>query len=78
MVSFPGSVHVSKKVRRLLRIKQFDVTFDTAFDAVIKAAPNLVRGAGAPHLDQALYEAGYAHSVEVWNRQDNWPEDFMA
>lgn len=79
MVSFPDSVHISKNVRRLLRIKQFDVTFDTAFDAVIRRCAEPRPG----KLDltwirpdvieayEAMYEAGYAHSVEVWDRQGN-------
>jgi leucyl/phenylalanyl-tRNA--protein transferase len=37
MVSNADSVHISKTVRRLLRVKQFEVTFDTDFDAVIEA-----------------------------------------
>jgi len=79
MVSFPDSVHIGKNVRRLLRGKQFRVTFDTAFGAVIRgcAEPR----PGKLHLTwirqdiidayEALYEAGYAHSVEVWDRQGN-------
>ena len=79
MISFPESVHISKNVRRLLRVEQFEVTFDTAFDAVIAACaePRPER----PHLTwirpdiiaayRALHEAGYAHSVEVWDRSGN-------
>ena len=37
MVSFPEAVHISKTTRRLLRIKQFEVTFDIAFAAVMTA-----------------------------------------
>jgi leucyl/phenylalanyl-tRNA--protein transferase len=37
IISFPDSGHISKNVRRLLRVEQFEVTFDTAFDAVIAA-----------------------------------------
>lgn len=79
MVSFPDSVHISKNVRRLLRIKQFEVTFDTAFDAVIEACAE--PRPGRAHLTwirpdiiaayKALHEAGYAHSVEVWDRSGN-------
>ncbi|HXG79410.1 MAG TPA: leucyl/phenylalanyl-tRNA--protein transferase [Methyloceanibacter sp.] len=79
MVSFPGSVHISKHVRRLLRNKQFRVTFDSAFGVVIRACaeprpgklpltwirPDIIEAY------EALYEAGYAHSVEVWDRQGN-------
>jgi leucyl/phenylalanyl-tRNA---protein transferase len=63
MVSFPDSVHISKNVRRLLRVKQFVVTFEPR--------------PGRAHLTwirpayQALHDAGYAHSVEVWDRSGN-------
>jgi leucyl/phenylalanyl-tRNA---protein transferase len=32
----PQDIHVSKTVRRLLRLKQFEVTFDAAFGGVIR------------------------------------------
>jgi len=79
MVCFPKDVHISKTMRRLLRSRQFEVTFDTAFAAVIRACaePRPVR----PHITwirpeiiaayQALHAAGYAHSVEVWDRKGN-------
>ena len=76
MVSFPDEVHISKVVRRLLRIKRFEVTFDTDFDAVIAACAS--PRPGKPQLTwirpdimqacRALHDAGYAHSVEVWDR----------
>ena len=76
LVSFPGEVHIAKNVRRLLRSKQFVVTFDTAFEAVLAACAE--PRPGRPHLTwirpdimqayKALHEAGYAHSVEVWDR----------
>jgi leucyl/phenylalanyl-tRNA--protein transferase len=76
MVCFPSDVHIAKNVRRLLRNKQFTATFDTAFDAVVAACAE--PRPGRPHLTwirpdiaqayRALHEAGYAHSVEVWDR----------
>ena len=76
LVSFPGEVHIAKNVRRLLRSKQFVVTFDTAFEAVLAACAE--PRPGRLHLTwirpdimqayKALHEAGYAHSVEVWDR----------
>jgi leucyl/phenylalanyl-tRNA--protein transferase len=79
MVSLPGTFHVSKTVGRLLRNGRFTVTFDTAFDDVIAAcaAPR----SGRMHLTwirpeivkayRALYDAGHAHSIEVWDRAGN-------
>lgn len=76
MVCRPDDIHVSKTTRRLLRLEQFEVTFDTAFDAVIRACAE--PRPGRPGLTwirpdiiaayQALHDAGYAHSVEVWDR----------
>jgi leucyl/phenylalanyl-tRNA---protein transferase len=75
MVCFPDSIHVSKNLRRLLRNKRFEVTFDTAFDAVIEACGE--PRPGRWHITwirpdiiaayRALHAAGYAHSVEVWD-----------
>jgi leucyl/phenylalanyl-tRNA--protein transferase len=76
MVSLPGTFHVSKTVGRLLRNGRFKVTFDTAFADVIAACAE--PRSGWMHLTwirpeiikayQALHDAGYAHSVEVWDR----------
>jgi leucyl/phenylalanyl-tRNA--protein transferase len=79
MICRPGDIHVAKTTCRLLRLKQYDVTFDTAFDAVIRACaeprpgrphPTWIR----PDIIEAyggLHEAGYAHSVEVWDHAGN-------
>ncbi len=79
MVSFPETVHISKTTRRLLRIKQYEVTFDTAFAAVMTACAE--PRPGRMHVTwirpdviesyQALHAAGLAHSVEVWDRSGN-------
>lgn len=76
MVSFPENVYISKNTRRLIRLNEFDVTFDTDFAGVISACAE--PRSGRPHLTwitpaiiqqfTALYEAGYAHSVEVRDR----------
>jgi leucyl/phenylalanyl-tRNA--protein transferase len=79
MVSFPAEVHIAKNVRRLLRIKQFRVTFDSDFAGVVAACAE--QRPGRAHLTwirpdivqayQALFDAGHAHSVEVWDRAGN-------
>jgi leucyl/phenylalanyl-tRNA--protein transferase len=72
MVLFPENSYVSKSVRRL--IKQFDVTFDSDFEAVIEACAGPQPGrptsisVGSIDAYAALHAAGYAHSVEVWDR----------
>jgi leucyl/phenylalanyl-tRNA--protein transferase len=61
--------HVSRSLRRVRA--HFDVTFDTAFGAVVAGCANPNR----PHgwIDESfaaaytrLHELGWAHSVEVW------------
>ncbi|MGH9809419.1 MAG: leucyl/phenylalanyl-tRNA--protein transferase, partial [Terriglobia bacterium] len=79
MICRPDDIHVAKTTGRLLRLEQYDVTFDTAFDAVIRACAE--SRPGRPHLTwirpdiidayEALHEAGYAHSVEVWDQAGN-------
>jgi leucyl/phenylalanyl-tRNA--protein transferase len=76
MVCFLENVHIPKTTRRLLRLGEFEVTFDTAFDAVIRACAE--PRPGRPHVTwirpeviesyTALYATGHAHSVEVWDR----------
>jgi leucyl/phenylalanyl-tRNA--protein transferase len=79
MVCFFDNVHIPKTTRRLLRLKEFEVSFDTAFDAVIRACAEPRPGRFhvtwiRPEVIEsytALYEAGLAHSVEVWDRAGN-------
>jgi leucyl/phenylalanyl-tRNA---protein transferase len=74
MVLFFERARVEKTVRRLLRNNKFQVTFDTAFDDVVRACAKPRPGATpltwiTPPV-QALFARvhadGYAHSVEVW------------
>lgn len=72
-ILFPERLKVSRSLRKSLRNKPFQVTFDTAFEAVIDAcaAPRTGESgtwitpdmAAAYHL---LHRLGHAHSVEVW------------
>lgn len=66
--------HVPSNVRKLVRKQLYKVTFDQAFSEVVKgcAAPTERRTFTwiSPEVINAyiqLYEAGYAHSFEVWN-----------
>ncbi len=65
MVSFPENAYVSQRAWRLLQTRAYGVSFDEDFAGVVRAC--------APEPDlaaafNALHEAGYAHSVEVWDR----------
>jgi leucyl/phenylalanyl-tRNA--protein transferase len=65
-----------KRLRRLMRHGLYTVTFDRDFEGVIKACAG--KRDGRWHLTwitprimrayAALYDAGLAHSFEVWNR----------
>lgn len=73
-VLFPDALKVSKSLRQALRSNRFQVTDNQCFLQVIK------RCAESPRKDQdgtwilpemqeaylALHQAGYAHSIEVW------------
>ncbi len=76
MVMHPAQFHVSKTTKRLMKKNTYRVTFDTAFDEVIKACsgrrknrpfqltwitPKIMR------LYSELHAMGHAHSFEVWN-----------
>jgi len=76
-VLYPGSVHVSRRLRRRYNQGQFSLTADQAFSQVIEAC-------SAPRRDQdgtwisdemraayiRLHQLGIAHSVEVWAGDD--------
>lgn len=69
-------LHISSRLGRTIRSGRFRVTVDAAFPAVMESCA--VRpGEGTwitPALIEgyvALHEAGYAHSVEVWDTEDD-------
>jgi leucyl/phenylalanyl-tRNA--protein transferase len=74
-VLFFDNLHIGKGLRRLMRQGRYTVTFDQDFEGVIKACAG--RRGGKWHLTwitptimrayAALFDAGHAHSFEVWN-----------
>lgn len=72
----PAEAHVSRKVRRLLRQHKYTITMDTAFASVMEACARPREGKVpltwiTPQIMRAYwkaYKAGYAHSVEVWDK----------
>ena len=74
MVLFPDQVKISKSMRAVLRKKQFEVTFNKAFDDVVEACAKVKRFGqngtwitpGLMEVYSTLYIQGHAHSVEVW------------
>ncbi len=74
-VLFPDRLKVARSMRPYFNQDKFTVTYDTDFEQVISACRTIARP-GQPgtwiHREvvsafRALYELGYAHSVEVWN-----------
>ncbi len=74
----PAAVHISRRLRRVLRRGLFRVTMNQAFEQVIQACADvrLRQGEGTwliPEMQQAylrLHRLGFAHSVEVWADDD--------
>lgn len=66
----PGSVHISRSLRRVLRKGTFRVTFDRAFERVMRACGHRDVGTWIiPDMVDAyveLHRLGHAHSFEVW------------
>ena len=73
MVLIPGEFKPSRSLAKVLRNAAYEVRCDTAFEQVMRgcAAPRGGHHGTWIHEDMiaaycALYEIGYAHSVEVW------------
>ena len=74
MVLFPDRLKVSKSMRTVLRKKQFEVTFNKAFDQVVEACAKVKRFGqngtwitpGLMEVYSTIHTQGHAHSVEVW------------
>jgi leucyl/phenylalanyl-tRNA--protein transferase len=74
MVLLPGSLHISRSLRKTLRKRAFRVTLDVDFEAVIGscAGPrdNAIGTWITAEMTDAyleLHRQGYAHSVECWH-----------
>jgi leucyl/phenylalanyl-tRNA---protein transferase len=75
MVLFIEDFHIERNLRRRLKHKDFHVTFDRDFDAVMRACAE--PRPGRPHLTwirediieafTRAHHAGLAHSIEVWD-----------
>ncbi|MEQ8860150.1 MAG: leucyl/phenylalanyl-tRNA--protein transferase [Pseudomonadales bacterium] len=75
-VLFPAEVRVSRRLARTLRNGPFTVTFDTAFNQVVRGCAAPRAGASGtwitPRMQRAyqrLHRSGYAHSCEVWQEE---------
>ena len=74
LVLFPRELHVPKRLKRLIRRGDFEITLDSAFRAVVEECAKIRTDQGqgtwiTSDMVQAycsLYRAGFAHSVEAW------------
>ncbi|AXG68435.1 leucyl/phenylalanyl-tRNA--protein transferase [Kordia sp. SMS9] len=74
MVLFPEDLRVSKSMKQLLRKETFSVTYNTAFEQVIRACALMYRPGQEDtwitnEMEEAyieLFKMGYITSVEVW------------
>jgi leucyl/phenylalanyl-tRNA--protein transferase len=65
--------HVPHNLRRRVQRREFEVTSDTAFEAVIRACADRDRTWITPRIIRAytrLHDRGHAHSVECWQEDD--------
>ncbi|MBN2785671.1 MAG: leucyl/phenylalanyl-tRNA--protein transferase [Pontiellaceae bacterium] len=72
MVLFLEKMRMGKGLRPLIQSGRYRVTFDTAFEDVVKACSERDWTWLNPEriaVELALHEAGHAHSVEVWNQE---------
>lgn len=73
-VLYPGQVHISRRLRRVLKQQRFRLTCNRAFDKVIDACAKvrLEKGEDTWLVDEMkvaykeLHHLGYAHSIEAW------------
>jgi len=76
-VLFFNELHIARRLRRQMRQGACTVTFDRDFDGVIAACAGHRQGRWhltwiTPKIMRAyaeLFDAGYAHSFEVWNER---------
>jgi leucyl/phenylalanyl-tRNA---protein transferase len=76
LVLYPDELHVSRSLMKTLKQDRFRVTLDQDFDQVITACAAAPRDkqpgtwitADMVDAYRRLHEAGFAHSVEVWNQ----------
>lgn len=74
---FFDALHIAKRLRRQMRQGHYTVTFDRDFEGVIKACAGSRAGRWhltwiTPKIMNAFalaFDAGYAHSFEVWNEK---------
>lgn len=74
MVLFPGELHLSRSLRKALKLNELRITADTAFAEVVDACAGRRPYASGTWITRdirgaynRLFELGHAHSVEAWH-----------
>ena len=69
--------HVPRSLAKLVRQNKFDITFNAAFPAVMRACAEPARGREKTWINRTildlygeLHRMGHAHSVEAWDGTD--------
>jgi leucyl/phenylalanyl-tRNA--protein transferase len=77
MILTPGSLAISRSLRKRLRRRDYEVRADTSFEQVMRACAEPREGQIGTWISAeminayvALNRAGYAHSVECWVEGD--------
>ncbi|MCM5662479.1 leucyl/phenylalanyl-tRNA--protein transferase [Galbibacter mesophilus] len=78
MVLYPSEIKISKSMRKILQKKTFQITYNTAFEAVITNCAKIKREGqdGTWIHDEMiksyteLHQLGWAKSVEVWHEDE--------
>jgi leucyl/phenylalanyl-tRNA---protein transferase len=81
LILTPERLHISKSLKKTIRKNRFHITFDCAFESVIKGCSQAKRGdeqeGGTWITDDMLtaytelHRLGHAHSVEAWVLEDD-------
>jgi leucyl/phenylalanyl-tRNA---protein transferase len=79
MVLFPTNLKISKSMKQLIRKKEFKVTYNQNFEAVISNCKHIYRSSDqggtwiTNEMQQAyinLHKKGVAKSVEIWKNEE--------
>jgi leucyl/phenylalanyl-tRNA---protein transferase len=83
LILTPERLHISKSLAKTIRRDNFHVTFDCAFESVVRNCSQAKRGdeqEGKTWITDdmlaayvELHRLGYAHSVEAWLLEDDQP-----
>ena len=80
-VIYPEKLHISRSLQKALRKKNYRVTFDRAFEQVMRQCAGARPNASGTWINDdmlfaycTLHQMGFAHSVEVWSEQDGKTE----